>query len=337
MAVIYRGTISSYYRTKNLLNFYESVVDGDADGESLYLVVGRQEPWADNENDVGFAPPYPYDEPAGYADIWQRSIGFVKIKESSTVAIYPRRDFGDPSLGTLSYTFSIGDIVCTNTASYNHSTGSGVDAGIMVYKCVDLPDTGSCSIDNVDSDADDAKEVCIGLGGTWYGDMATNIPTGKGTAIDTEDGYIWEYMYTIPPAIVVADVTDDYIVVPFPSDVADDPAAWGLENRISENMDVNRTIFEMKTNLLRFKIPLSVAQFPELTDPSAKGFRQLSVLSSPFLVKTTYDEPSIIAQGDFYQSDELQSNSGEILYMENRQPVYKSTYQEELVTITFSF
>ena len=335
MAVIYRGTVSSFYRTNNLLNFYGNVVDGNTIGNSMYLVVGRKEPWATNENDVGFAPPYPYDEPAGYADVWARSIGFVKINESNTVAIYPRRDWGDPSLNNV---FQIGDIVCTNTASYNHSTGSGVDAGIMVYKCVDLPDNGQCSIDNIEEDdSANAKETCIGLGGDWLGDSAFDIPTGKGLGIKTNDGYTWEFMYTIPPAYIVSDVTEDYIPVPFPSDVETDPAYWGLENAISENMDQDRTIYNMKANLLRFKIPLSVAQFPDLADPAGTGFRQLSIAYNPILVKTLYDEPSVVAQGDFYTADQLQANSGEIIYMENRQPIYKSTYQEELVTITFSF
>ena len=336
MAIIYRGTVSSFYRTNNLLNFYNNAVDGNAVGNSLYLVIGRDEPWAENENDVGFAPPYPYDEPAGYADVWNRALGFVKINESNTVAVYPRRDWGDPLLNN---NFQIGDVVCTNTSTYNHSTGSGVDAGVMVYKCVDIPtEGGSCSIDNIEEDDTyDAKDACIGLGGVWVAQDANFIPTGKGAAIVTDDNYTWEYMYTIPHASVIADLTDDYIPVPFPSDIEHNAEGWGLDTAISENMDLDRTIYKMKTNLLRFKIPLSVAQFPELADPAANGFRQLSIISNPILVKTLYDEPSIIAQGEYYESSELQLNSGEIIYMENRQPIYKSTHQEELVQLTFSF
>ena len=335
MAVVYRGTVSSFYRTNNLLNFYNNVVDGNSIGNSMYLVVGRKEPWATNENDVGFAPPYPYDEPAGYADVWARSIGFVKINESNTVAIYPRRDWGDPTIDNV---FQIGDIVCTNTANYNHSTGSGVDAGIMVYKCVDIPNQGECSIDNIEENNNaTAKETCIGLGGSWFGTSAFDIPTGKGLAVKTDDDYTWEYMYTIPPASVISDVSDDYIPVPFPSDIESDPANWGLEAAITENMDQNRTIYNVKANLLRFKIPLSVSQFPALADPAGTGFRQLSIVQNPILVKTLYNEPSVVAQDDFYVAPALQFNSGEIIYMENRQPIYKSTYQEELVTITFSF
>ena len=336
MAVVYRGIVSSFYRTNNLLNFYSNTIQSNDDVEaSLYLIVGRKESWATNENDVGFAPPYPYDEPAGYADVWNRALGFVKIKESNTVAIYPRRDWGDP---TLNNTFQIGDIVCTNTAEYNHSNGSGVDAGVMVYKCVDIPNQGNCSIDNIElNDGADAKETCIGLGGSWLTAPAFDIPTGKGLAITTTDEYTWEYMYTIPPAYVITDVTDDYIPVPFPDDVNVKPKEWGLENTISENMDQDRTIYNMKTNLLRFKIPLSVAQFPELADQNGDGFRQLSIVYNPGEVITEYNAPFVSAEEDFYLPDELQFNSGEIIYMENRQPIYKSTYQEELITITFSF
>ena len=121
MAVIYRGTVSSFYRTNNLMNFYNNVVDGNKSGNSMYLVIGRKEPWAVNENDVGFAPPFPYDEPAGHADVWARSLGFVKIDESNTIAVYPRRDFGDEQLGNNAYVFDVGDIVCTNTIPRNSS------------------------------------------------------------------------------------------------------------------------------------------------------------------------------------------------------------------------
>jgi len=340
MATIYRGTISSFYRTNNLMNFYNNIIDGNTTGNSLYLTIGRKEKWAENENDVGFAPPYPYDEPAGYADVWDRSLGFVKIDESSTVAIYPRRDYADPNLGTNSLTFQEGDVVCTNTASYNNSPLS--DAGIMVYRCVQIPATGSCSIDNVNtSDELNSRDTCVGLGGIWYGEASpgqdANIPTEKGIAVDTGDGYIWEFLYTIPPEIVISDVTEDYIVVPFPIDIESNRSKWGLGNTVSADNFEDRTIYNIKCTLLQFKIPLTVAQYPDLSDPANNGYRQLSVIYNPTEIRTLYNESNVIAQKEFYLPESLEYNSGEIIYMENRQPIYKSTSQEELITITFQY
>ncbi|WVX87473.1 baseplate wedge subunit [Vibrio phage EniLVp02] len=337
MAKVYRAKITNEYRTQNLLNFADAVGDGD-DQNTIYLMFGRPEPWADNEQDINFAPPYPDDSPDGQADAWSRSLGFVKIPREQLKAVIPRRDWGDPELGVDALQFQIGDIVVTNTMPINRHPSAL--AGYMVYRCVDVPDVGACTLD--DSQATFTKSDCIALGGRWNAQNSPgtviNIPNGTGDAIDTEDGYLWEYLYTIPPSEVVNSVTKEYITVPFPQDILNDPEGWGLKNEIQWDEKANYTLFYVGANRLRFRAKLSGGeQFQQLTVPGNPGYRQMAIILNPILHRDDTTEDAVKATAEAYLPSELESTSGKMIYIENRQPIFKAPDQVEEFNLIFQF
>ncbi len=332
MSDIYRSRITSRFRTKNLLNFRNSVGD-DSDSNRLYLAFGRTEPWSDNENEVGFAPPYPSDDSEGYLDIWNRLIGAGKVKQSALDAVIPRKDWGDIRQNDP-FRFYIGDIICTNTIDNVNVTERG--EGIMVYRCIDVPDTGECSISSITE-----KDECMKLGGTWNAIQSpganVNIPFGQGDAIDTKDGYVWEYLYTIPAEAVINRVTNEYIVVPFPDEALNNPEAWRITNSIYWNPGNNDIIYRTKCTQLRFKVFLDSIDFPEASKPGNTGFRQISIIVNPLESKDDDSDPDVDATDDVYLKKDLLHSSGEIMYIENRTPIIRSYDQVEEINIIFDF
>lgn len=327
MSVIYRSIITSKFRTENLLNFYNSV--GDSDGQhGIYAAFGREESWADNESDPRFAPPYPDDTEEGLADIWNRMIGATKIPQELLRPVYPRDDWGDDRYENPEI-FKIGDIMVTNTNPYNRTE---IGTGWMVYRCVDVPETGQCSITSLLT-----KGECLGVGGVWTPSSRALLPFGRSDGVDMKDGYIWEYLYTIPPDVAINECTNEHIVIPTPQELINNPSRWGYEDVLTWYPDRYDLIYRMKCNTLRFRAYFDSTFYREASMIGNKGFRQLFIVLNPILKKTNESDPDIRATGNNYLKKDLNLHSGEIIYMENRQPIIRSRDQTEEFNVVFEF
>lgn len=320
---IYRGIVSSNLRTGNLLNFYHNV--GDESGKNTYyLSIGKTTPWSDNEDDPQFAPPYPDDDITGVVDVWSNMIGISKIPREMMDAVIPRRDWGDERYDNPR-TFHIGDIVVVNTAPYNRTE---FGSGWMVYKVINVPDIGGCSIESIKD-----KDTCIKIGGEWTPEIkSVNPPIGRGDGIETGDGYVWEYLYTIPSDVYINKCTNEYIVVPFPDELEKNPEKWGYEHVITWYPNDYNLIYRVKVNSIRFRSYVDAMYFPLTTLPGNKGFRQVNIIQNP-TAKGTVDKLT----EQFYSADSVEPHSGQIIYFENRQPIKRSPDQTEEVNLIFEF
>lgn len=327
MSVIYRSIITSKFRTENLLSFYNAV--GDSDSQySIYAGFGRAEPWADNETDPKFAPPYPNDSIEGQADSWNRLIGITKIPQSQLRPVYPRDDWGDIRYENPEI-FKIGDIMVTNSAPYN-LTERGT--GWMVYQCVDVPEAGQCSITSLLT-----KKDCLNVGGEWTPSHNALIPFGRSDGVDMQDGYIWEYLYTIPPDVAINECTNEYIVIPTPQELIDNPARWGYEDVLKWYPDRYDLIYRMRCNTLRFRAYFDSTFFQAASMIGNTGFRQMCIMVNPMEKKDHPSDGDVKCRSDNYLKSELDLHSGEIIYMENRQPIIRSRDQTEELNVVFQF
>ena len=326
-SVIYRSIITSKFRTEKLMNFYNLVGD-EPEQTTIYGTFGRAKPWADNEKEAGFAPPYPTDSAAGVADMWTHMLGAVKIQKSMLDAVIPRRDWGDISEDNPK-TFHLGEVVVVNSAPYNRTD---IGSGWMVYRVTDVPDYGYCSISSLDN-----KVECKALGGKWTPTHESQEPpVGKGDSVDMGDGYKWEYLYTIPPDVTINRCTNEHIVVPFPDELEADPKRWGYENVITWYADYN-LLYRMKVTTLRFQAYMDSANFQSASLLGNTGFRQLSLILNPLEKKAKPSDPDVKAIKENYQPLDLEPHTGEMIYMENRQPIIRSLDQTELVSVIFDF
>lgn len=330
-SVIYRAIVTSKFRTEKMHNFYQTMGDG-ADKNTIYLTFGRSTPWAENESEAGFAPPYPSDNTDGVVDMWTNMMGAVKILPSMLDAITPRKDWGDINYPNPK-NFHIGDIVVSNSAPYNR-TDAG--KGWMIYRCVDIPSTGSCSISQIKN-----KNECTKLGGLWTTTAESlYAPSGTGDTnglVDLGDGYLWEFLYEIPADVSINRCTNEYIVVPWPDEVKDDPSRWGYKDNLTWQQDDYGVIYRVKANTIRFKAYLDSVYFPKASLPGNTGFRQLSLVVNPLEAKLKPNDPNIKATDPNYTVIQLDRQSGEMIYMENRPPIIRAMDQSEEVNIIFEF
>lgn len=333
MAVIYRGIVTPKFRTKAMLNFIDGIGDTN-DKNTYYMAFGRKTPWSSYETSSYFKPPYPVTDNTGIAALWDDMLGLVKISSASWVPVIPRKDWGNPQLGTAGRIFQVNDVVIVNSLTGVNEFDTS-DSGYMVYRCVQTPDTGACNISTIGT-----KNECVKAGGVWTPTAtpgaAENIPKGKQSAIDTLDGYLWDYLYTIPPDEVINSTNEDYIVVPTPAEVEADPAKWGLANENNGNQ-INRLIYDLGCSSLMGYIRLTDKDFTETNRPGNTGYRQLSVVVNPLLKKASNGSPDVKATAYSYRPTDLLVESGEVLYLENRPPIYRSSDQTELIRIILSF
>lgn len=330
-SVIYRAIVTSQFRTKKMQNFYQTVGDS-ADQNALYVTFGRSTPWSDNENDPGFAPPYPTDNVDGVVDMWTNMMGAVKVYKTMLDAIVPRKDWGDINYPNPR-NFQIGEIVVSNSAPYNRTD---IGSGWMVYRCIDIPGSGSCSITDLTN-----KDECIKLGGRWTSDVESiKPPAGRGDAngyVIDGDGYIWEYLYEIPPDVSINRCTNEHIVVPWPDEVKADPERWGYQNNLTWQQNDFGIIFRVKANTIRFKAFMDAIYFPEFSLPGNDGFRQISIVENPLEAKENPSDPNVRCEKASYLAYEMMRHSGEMIYMENRPPVIRAMDQTEEINIIFEF
>lgn len=330
---LYRSVVTSKFRTGKLLSFYDAIGDSEAK-TTIYVGFGRQEPWADNEKDIGFAPPYPIDDVSGVSDMWTHMIGLMKVDKSLIDALIPRRDWGD-SRYPNPRTFNIGDIIVTNSAPYNQTD---IGDGWKVYRVIDIPKTGVCSISNIKD-----KEECIKLGGTWTPSYESVFPpkgrgdAEKGGLVDMEDGYLWEYLYTIPPDVSINRCTNEYIVVPTPDELGQDLERWGYEDNLSWQQNDNNLVYRLKVVTLRFRAFMDSVYFPEASWPGNNGFRQICVVINPLEKKQFPNDKNVKATKNYYRVSQVERHSGEMIYLENRPPITRSIDQTELIDLVFSF
>lgn len=332
MSTIYRSIITSKFKTQNLLHFYNLVGDSASPAEGtnqVFMSFGRETPWADNETDPGFAPPYPIDTTDGVIDAWTNMIGVVKVRKELFDAVIPRKDYGDIRYDRPN-SFSIGDIVVVNSAPFNRTEPG---RGMLVYRCTDIPDNGTCSISLIDN-----KVECLKLGGHWEPKIDSLYPPiGNGDSIDMTDGYLWEYLYEIPADVSINRVSNEYIVVPFPEDIQADPKRWGMDQILQSDPDKYDLIYRVKCSVLKFKAYLDSVYFPENSLPGNSGFRQITLMMNPLEAKPLPSSPDVQAKADHYKAFQLEKHTGEMIYIENRQPIIRSLDQVEEVSIMFKF
>ena len=332
MSTVYRGTVTNQFRTKSMLNFVDGIGDA-SDKNTYYMSFGRTTPWSSYESSSYFKPPYPATDDVGTATLWADMIGIIKINKSSWIPVIPRTDWGDPSIGQAGVVFKLGQVVVVNTMQGVNEFDTA-DSGYMVYRCVSIPSEGACSIDSITD-----KNECIRAGGNWN-PVATpgqyeNIPKGKQSAIDTHDGYKWDYLYTIPADEVINSTNEEYIVVPTQEDIESNPNKWGLQH-VNPSNQINRIIYDVGCTTLMGYVRLTDNDFQE-TARAGVSYRQLAIISNPLEAKALPGAPDVKCTEYTYLPNEVLVESGEMIYVENRPPIFRSSDQTESIRIILSF
>lgn len=349
MAVIYRPRLTQEYSTNVALSLINNF-----DNENYYMTIGKTDQWSATENNAEFRPPLPIDTENYKHQFWEDVVGYIKIPKTSVRLVLDRRDWGDPNV-QYSKSYNIGDITVVNTIADVNMSPDAND-GYMVYRCIQAPEAGTC----VDASGND-KDTCEINGGTWHPQDGSNYPTGISTGIDTQDGYIWEYLYTIPVDEVDQFCTPEYIVCPTPEDLAADIARWGRETISSTIFDVNRICYEVGASKVMVYVLLTDNYFVDMI-VNGQSFRQIGIVMAPYTFELAPDCDDL--EGDpvyftstseggcsllgwkliaekcseaSYSADQILSETGELLYMENRAPIARSRNELQEIRVILGF
>lgn len=146
-------------------------------GYSVYFTFGRCYPW-DNE----LSPPLANTSTDSLNELWNNMIGGKRITGNDVRHVIPRHNWQSG----LTY------------AAYDNSIDSNVlmAANTVFYVITDEWNVYKCLSNN-------------------YGAVSTSKPISISSVSDfqTQDGYIWKYMYTVTAEEQLRFVTDDYIPV----------------------------------------------------------------------------------------------------------------------------
>lgn len=334
MTVIYRPLATSKFRTHNALSAFKRLSSED---DVYYLTLGQLTAWSGSENDNLFRPPFPVDDPDIFQDYWSNIMGYIKIDKNSVRFVTDRNDWGDPSK-VNSKTYNVGDIICTGTLD-GVNTDISQRAGIMVYRCLSVPATSPRT-------------------------AGTDFPVGEDTLIDTGDNYTWEYLYTIPEDEIIKFCTKEYITVPGPAQL-EDLSYYGRENVSSTVFDKTRLVYELGATKLMYYTLIEDTYFTEMItagNVENTAFRQITIIVNPYTYTLALDyrdlsgDPvyfnetgdggasinnwKIIAEkasAQIYDRAEILQETGEMIYVENRAPIYRSFNQLEEIRIVLSY
>lgn len=159
----------------NAKQFKESV--SEPSSSNLYLTFGRVSPWADENN-----PPQANTSIASFYEVWKNMVGGKRITGNDIRHVIPRHNW------TYDTEYIAYDHMIDSIELKNANTGFYVVTDEWhVYKCL----------------------------GNNYGANSTTKPTSLNTLIpfQTDDKYIWKYMYTLSKEEQLRFTTPEFIPV----------------------------------------------------------------------------------------------------------------------------
>ena len=167
------GILTKDFEIFSAAQFLESV--SESNNSNLYLVIGKQSPWANESNpDIVQTTEYYIN------NLWENMIGGVRITGSDIRHVIPRNNW------TANTVYDQWDHTQTNNFAEANANFYILTTDWNVYKCVYNGNSANSTI-----------EPSV---------ISTEL-------ISTEDGYIWKYMYSVNSYEQTRFANSDYIPV----------------------------------------------------------------------------------------------------------------------------
>lgn len=182
---------SKYLQVFNAKQFKESVTEPSP--SNVYLTFGKSVAWSSESS-----PPQANTSVDTFYEVWDNMIGGKKISGNDIRHVVPRFDW---TANTVYYAYD--DLIDSKILKSDTSKFYVVTDDWNVYKCI----------------------------ANNYGANSTSKPTTISTLTDVQssDGYIWKYMYTVSAEEQLRFVTSDYIPVKTLT-VNDGSLQWQVQN-----------------------------------------------------------------------------------------------------------
>jgi len=278
-------------------NLIESVGRTTPAAENLYLFFGKASAWTDENT-----PDTPTEsitiDTAARNDI----IGIKKITQADLAFVVPRHTW---TTGTVYTAYSAGSATLFSQAFYV------ITSNFNVYKCL-----------NNNSNAQSIVE-----------------PTGTSTSpISTGDGYQWKFMYNLSTSMITNFLTTDWLPVPYGGQKTSFQTAVETSATYSNGTPPGGHGYDAVSELGANRIMISQILNKDESGvfPVNDDYRQFGLLLNPRLLSN-----NAIATGSAYIVNDSNSNidpyTGQILYIDNRKAIARSSEQSESFKLILAF
>lgn len=269
--------------------------------------------WPNSDQDVGT----PVQTTLVDKEFWSLAIGAQKIDTKDVCLVVPRRDW----------------TTGTNYVVRPENTTSSFDQAFYVMNSLNevFVVVAKTSPGNL-STVEPTLAAAVGVDSTFFKDGKQSI------LVSGTDGYTWKYLYKMTPYLVNAILETEWMPVPM------DDNFWtaGQPERTRGRDDAYLHV-GARWVLIRGLLEAGIDGSGKL--PANLSYRQVMFVANPLLndpdltVETratagTYFQRNTVNGGTLPADDELRKNSGSIIYLEDRNAVFRQVNQtEEIKTI----
>lgn len=292
--------LTEYSNVQNAITFLDKYNGDESPIENrIYIGIGRDSSWTDDSN-----PPDPSNTVTDIEDFWSNSIAFQKLNYLDFTMVKPRVNW---EAGKEFYTFD----ETANDSYYSNFYAVSLDSD-DVWRVWEVWTKDNTSPPPTTSTAPTIETV---------------VDDGSGNYIDdTGDGYTWRYLYNISTSDRVNILDQGWIPVNFDHKTTTEQSNYGL-------LDPARVLFSRHA-LVRVKLS-------DTEIPTNISYRQIAIVTNP--KENISGEPlftNFVGLMSSYNSppeDDIVQNSGDLLYLENREPIPRSQDQQEELKIIIRF
>jgi len=327
--------ITEEFRITNMTNFIAGFENdpSDTNFKTLYIGLAKNDSWSADgagrvESDNGFIVPVPTETDDALTTLWSEIVAIKRVFDTDLTPVIreatwesgDRWNFIDVNPNNVKKSF-------ISTDSYKSLSRNSEG---RVYQCKVEPSTGTCYISGSSNSNYTTRVTCEGqLNSTWVPTPSNLEPTGV-PAVQGDDmvfgNYTWEYLWTIGVNERATYINDEW-----------QPLSYNLYSAGSVEYIEQTTYGTLpeRTPLKAGSTNLMIKIFLSTTDsgiPENDDFRRL------FLVDTPRDSAGAKAVNSVYNLADLSvSRTGNIIFIENKQPVLRSSDQQEDIRLILQY
>jgi hypothetical protein len=325
------GTVRPEIRSESAANMVASLrTDNSGAGNTqldnhLYVLIGREDdPQGTNTAGASYSAgdglwpgddltiPTPNGSLQHMREFWNMAIGAQKINPADISLMIPRRNW------------------TTGTAYVVRPENSSTWYNSAFYVITDLNEVWVCVVAGSGNSTDKpVRSGGLSADTTYFKDGKTSI------YVSGIDGYSWKYLYTLTSYLIDNLLETSWMPVPYKDSL------WSPSSdaQRTQGRDDAYSILFAHHVIVRAYMEAGISGSGKL--PSDLNFRQIAIVQNPLLfagftratAAVYYQKNSVNGSS----ADELRKYSGEMIMLENRNPIFRETTQVEEIRHLLTF
>jgi len=327
--------ITQEFRVASMTNFIAAFAHdpGETYFRTFYMGLAKNDPWPTDgagriETDSGFVVPTPSEDDAVVEVLWDDIIALKRVYPADLQPVIreitwesgDKWKFEGVNPNMVKKSFSSTDLY---KSVIRNSQGK-------VYQCKAEPSTGTCYISGSPDGNYTSRSTCEAqLNSVWVPTASNAEPIGLPPTQGADmvfGNYTWEYLWEFGVNEIATHVNEEWQPVQYSIYSEGSPEHT---NQITYGTHPTAAIRKAESNNIMIRIFLSSS---DVGIPDDDDFRQLILIDSP---KDTNGE---ICVNPIYNKSGLSNDkTGNLIFIENRLPVLRSSDQQEDIRLILQY